>query len=251
MVASIPPSSRPTPETPAAVAINNMTFRWPGGDQGFQLQVPAFDLAQGDTCFLVGPSGSGKSTLLALLAGLMAPDSGSIRLAGTALEKASRRRRDHFRADHIGVIFQQFNLVPYLSPLDNVLLPCQFSRRRRDRAGSAPRETAMALLSGLGLDLSQLGPDVRKLSIGQQQRVAAARALIGDPEIILADEPTSALDTDHRDRFVDLLLAQARQHGSSVLFVSHDHSLQTRFDSTRDIRDWRDNGPDNDRRGEQ
>lgn len=243
MAASITPSSARTPaksdgKTPAAVEISGLAFHWPDAEH-FRLQIPHFSLAQGETCFLLGPSGAGKSTLLSLLAGLVAPDSGQIRLAGQPLEGASRRARDRFRADHVGLIFQQFNLVPYLSPLDNVLLPCQFSRRRKERAGPRPRDQALSLLSALGLDPARLPTDVRHLSMGQQQRVAAARALIGAPEILLADEPTSALDHDHRDRFVDLLLGQARANGASVLFVSHDHSLQPRFSQQQDIRQWR------------
>ncbi|TVP54913.1 MAG: ATP-binding cassette domain-containing protein [Halomonadaceae bacterium] len=243
MAVSITPSSGTTPEQsaaglPPAVLIEDLAFRWPGKGE-FQLQVPHFHLDQGDTCFLLGPSGAGKSTLLSLLAGLAAPNQGSIQLAGHALENASRRARDRFRGDHVGLIFQQFNLVPYLSPMANVLLPCQFSARRRERAGPVPREQAQSLLAALGLDPAKLPRDVRHLSMGQQQRVAAARALIGAPEILLADEPTSALDHDHRDQFVDLLLGQARANGSSVLFVSHDRSLQTRFHQQQDIRQWR------------
>ncbi|MDX1587535.1 MAG: ATP-binding cassette domain-containing protein [Oleiphilaceae bacterium] len=252
MAASITPSHNTTPDRtapddsratpPAAVEITDLAFHWPDS-RDFRLAVPHFSLPQGETCFLLGPSGSGKSTLLSLLAGLMAPDSGHIRLTGQSLEQASRHARDRFRADHLGLIFQQFNLVPYLSPLANVLLPCQFSRRRRERAGPKPREQALALLSALGLDPARLPRDVRHLSMGQQQRVAAARALIGAPEIVLADEPTSALDQDHRDRFVDLLLGQASAHGASVLFVSHDRSLQQRFTQQQDIRQWRSDLP--------
>lgn len=246
MAVSITPSSGSAPDKsttrapgPApAVLIENLAFAWPGNSD-FQLQIPRFNLAQKETCFLLGPSGAGKSTLLSLLAGLVAPEQGRIQLAGHALEQASRRARDRFRGDHVGLIFQQFNLVPYLSPLDNVLLPCQFSARRRERAGAKPWQQAEALLAALGLEPARLPRDVRHLSMGQQQRVAAARALIGAPEILLADEPTSALDHDHRDRFVDLLLEQARANGASVLFVSHDRSLQPRFSQQQDIRQWR------------
>lgn len=234
---SIAPSQDDRPAQSDAVRINNLRFAWTP-QASARLQIPELRIHAGQTHFLKGPSGSGKSTLLALLAGLMPPDEGEIQVAGTALERLPRRKRDRFRADHLGVIFQQFNLVPYLSPLENILLPCRFSRRRRERAGADLRSCADGLMRALGLVPERLPRDVRELSIGQQQRVASARALIGDPELILADEPTSALDTDHRDQFVALLLEQAQRHHSTVVFVSHDQALAERFDVTRDIRDW-------------
>ena len=229
------PQNRPAPKD--AVHINHLHFAWTA-DAPAHLDIPELRIPAGQTHFLKGPSGSGKSTLLSLLAGLMAPDQGSISVAGTALERLPRRKRDRFRADHLGVIFQQFNLVPYLSPLENILLPCRFSRRRRERAGPDLKASANELMRALGLVPQKLPRDVRELSIGQQQRVASARALIGDPELILADEPTSALDAAHRDQFVALLLEQAQRHHSTVVFVSHDEALAERFEITRDIRDW-------------
>lgn len=200
--------------------------------------MPEWQVQPGQTHFVSGPSGSGKSTLLALLAGLVQPQSGSMRVAGECLSTLRRGQRDRFRANHMGIIFQQFNLVPYLSPLENVLLPCRFSHHRRRCAGALPREAALELMAELGLDVEALPRDVRELSIGQQQRVAAARALIGDPELILADEPTSALDTEHRDRFLERLLSQAQRHNGTVIFVSHDQSLADQFHVRCDIRDW-------------
>jgi putative ABC transport system ATP-binding protein len=137
--------------------------------------------------------------------------------------------RDRFRADHLGVIFQQFNLVPYLSAQANVVLPCRLSKLRRARTGQHPDDTATRLLQQLGITGEHWHRGVTELSIGQQQRVAAARALIGAPEIILADEPTSALDADNRDNFLDLLLNLARERQTSVVFVSHDRSLAGHF----------------------
>ena len=133
----------------------------------------------------------------------------------------------------MGYIFQQFNLLPYLSALDNVLLPCRFSSRRRDRAqlhaGSA-RAAARALLQRVGLAQSTWGRPAAALSVGQQQRVAAARAMIGSPEVMIADEPTSALDTELRESFLELLLGACRATGSTLIFVSHDRQLAARFD---------------------
>ena len=225
-----------TPSVPV-VDIEALRFRW-SASAHHELSIARLQIQPGQAQFVSGPSGSGKSTLLALLAGLVRPQSGSIRIAGECLSSLRRGQRDRFRANHMGIIFQQFNLVPYLTPLENVLLPCHFSRYRRHRAGASPRGAALALMADLGLDVDSLPRDVRHLSIGQQQRVAAARALIGDPELILADEPTSALDTEHRDRFLGRLLSQVERHNGTLIFVSHDEGLADRFHVRRDIRDW-------------
>jgi putative ABC transport system ATP-binding protein len=145
----------------------------------------------------------------------------------------SASARDAFRAAHLGFIFQQFNLIPWLPVLDNVLLPCRFSQRRAGRAtelGGSPASEARRLLAALDLDPALATVPAAELSVGQQQRVAAARALIGRPEILIADEPTSALDAARQTAFVDLLLAEARLAGSALVFVSHDIRLATHFD---------------------
>ncbi|MES1162446.1 MAG: ATP-binding cassette domain-containing protein, partial [Rhizobacter sp.] len=134
-----------------------------------------------------------------------------------------------FRADHVGYIFQQFNLLPYLSVIDNVLLPCRFSALRAQRAG-VPHRAAESLLARVGLAQALWSRPAAQLSVGQQQRVAAARALIGTPELVIADEPTSALDAPLRDGFMDLLLGECRAAGSTLVFVSHDERLAARFD---------------------
>lgn len=192
------------------------------------LDIPHLDLAPGEQVFLHGPSGSGKSTLLNLLAGVLVPQRGELRVLDTPFSSLPGAARDRFRADHIGLIFQQFNLIPYLSVLDNVMLPCRFSRRRATRAG-APREAAGQLLTQLDLDTALWTRPATALSVGQQQRVAAARALIGRPDLVIADEPTSALDDDRRQAFVDLLLSACTEAGSALVFVSHDRRLAARF----------------------
>jgi len=190
-------------------------------------------IAAGRTVFLCGPSGGGKSTLLGLLAGVLLPRAGSVSLLGTRWSGLSGARRDAFRADHLGYIFQQFNLLPYLSVVDNVLLPCRFSALRRERAtqdGGSPGAAARDLLRRVGLADSLWTRPAAQLSVGQQQRVAAARALIGRPEVVIADEPTSALDAALRDSFMDLLLDACRASGGTLVFVSHDERLAARFD---------------------
>lgn len=204
----------------------NLSWHWP--DAGGSLHFPDIRLPAGDHLFVRGPSGSGKSTLLSLLSGLNRAVDGRIEVHGQDLKQLSGGARDRVRADYTGVIFQQLNLVPYLSAVDNVMLPCRLSTTRRQRAGE-PEQAARALLGALDLPESVCRRKPATLSTGQQQRVAAARALIGAPPLILADEPTSALDTDNRDRFIELLLARAADHGTSVVFVSHDPGLASHF----------------------
>ena len=214
------------------VEIQDLGFAWPG--QAECLDIRDFQLAPGEALFLEGPSGSGKTTLLGLLGGVQRPSRGQVRLLGQDLGALATARRDRFRVDHTGFLFQQFNLLPFLSVLDNVLLPCQFSALRRERAVARhgdPQGAALTLLRDLGLsDPALPRRPARELSIGQQQRVAAARALIGQPELVIADEPTSALDSDHRDAFLQLLFAECTAAGAGLLFVSHDRSLASRFD---------------------
>lgn len=214
--------------TPAAIRIDDLLFRWrPQAAPAVCLR--RLQLAAGKSLFLHGPSGAGKSTLLNLLGGVLQPERGRIELLGQLLGDLPAARRDAFRADHLGFIFQQFNLLPWLSTLDNVLLPCRFSRRRAQRAGD-PAAEARRLLAALDLEATAHGAPAGELSVGQQQRVAAARALIGRPEIVIADEPTSALDAARQDAFIDLLLAEAKAAASTVVFVSHDRRLAAHFD---------------------
>lgn len=211
-----------------ALRVSQLTFRWDRIQPA--LSYPEITLDTGEHLFLRGPSGSGKSTLLSLLGGLILPDTGTVTLLGTDLSNLSSGQRDRFRADHMGLIFQQFNLVPYLTTLENVTLSCRLSRKRRERALPTPEQEAQSLLTALDIPQSHWHRRVTGLSVGQQQRVAAARALTGGPELILADEPTSALDSDNRDRFIELLLGLAAEKNASVVFVSHDQGLAERFD---------------------
>lgn len=209
------------------VELAQLRYRWKGQSTDI-LNIPELTIAQGEHVFLRGESGSGKTTLLNLLAGILTPSSGSIRLLEEDLHNAASSKRDRFRADHMGVIFQQFNLLPYLSMVENITLPCSFSKRRRDQARD-PQQSAAQLLDHLQLDESLRSKLITELSVGQQQRVAVARALIGQPEIIIADEPTSALDTSTRDRFIDLLFTQAEAQRSTIIFVSHDPHIASHF----------------------
>lgn len=209
---------------------------------GYRTGIPVVDIeslavARGERLFLFGPSGSGKTTLLGLLAGVLAPNAGRILIDGVDLTTLSSRARDHFRGDRVGYLFQLFNLIPYLSVEENITLPCRLNAGRRERlGGESAAQAAQRLARGLEIE-HLLGRPVTELSVGQQQRVAAARALIGRPPLVIADEPTSALDTDLREQFVRLLFEQAREAGSTVVFVSHDRSLQGLFDRAVSLRD--------------
>lgn len=227
-------SSKIQPSIEPAIEIDGLGFAWrPGEDV---LDIAELTVARGERLFVQGRSGSGKSTLLNLIGGIVLPTRGQVRLLGTSLQALGGAARDRFRADHLGVIFQLFNLLPYLSVLENVLLPCHFSAQRRQRVlARAPSLDAEAirLLERLELPDPELWRrSVTQLSVGQQQRVAAARALMGGPEIIIADEPTSALDAQSRDAFIDLLLQECALQGTTLLFVSHDAALASRFDRT-------------------
>lgn len=211
--------------------VEDLRFAWPG--QPLLLDIPALQLARGERLFLKGPSGSGKTTLLGLLGGVQVPRQGRIELLGQSLPAVGAAGRDQLRADHCGFIFQQFNLLPFLSVRENVELACRFSALRRQRASQrhgSVRAAAASLLDALGLAPELHRQPAGSLSIGQQQRVAAARALIGQPELVIADEPTSALDADSRAAFLELLFGECRAAGASLLFVSHDQSLAGHFD---------------------
>lgn len=209
------------------IQINELRFSWKDQTNDI-LSIEEVTISQGEHVLLRGESGSGKTTLLNLLAGILTPSSGKLALLGEDLHALKPAKRDRFRADHMGIIFQQFNLLPYLSVVDNVTLPCQFSALRAEKAGDQ-KQTAMRLLNHLGLDDALCHRAVSELSVGQQQRVAAARALIGQPEIIIADEPTSALDSSKRDDFLHLLFEEADAQNSTILFVSHDPAISGHF----------------------
>jgi len=230
-------------ESPAAgshiVSVSDVRFAWPGRN-AFSLAIDRFELPARQRLLLVGPSGSGKSTFLGLLCGILTPQSGRIEILGTDIAAMSAAARDAYRAEHFGIIFQMFNLLPYGTVIDNVLLPLSFApgRRRRVADRTSSEQEAERLLSRLGLATELVrGPLAAKLSVGQQQRVAAARALIGSPELIVADEPTSALDRDRQVAFLELLFSETSEAGATLIMVSHDESLAPRFDSVMRLDD--------------
>ena len=222
-----------------AVVIKDLSFAYHLG-RGV-LQLPTMIISRGERVFLHGPSGSGKTTLLGLIAGILRPQGGNLAVLGADLGTMSGSERDSFRGERLGYVFQMFNLIPYLSVVENITLPCLLSAPRRARlmqAGSVAslELAAAAIAERLGIaDL--LGTPVTELSVGQQQRVAVARALLGAPELVIADEPTSALDSEHREDFLRLLFDETAHSGATVLFVSHDLTLAPLFQRALSLRD--------------
>ncbi len=218
-----------------AIDVRGLRFRYGRGP--WVLDIPKLTLQQGERAFLFGPSGSGKTTLLGVLAGVLKASEGEVRVLGEDLASLSGAQRDALRAEHIGYVFQLFNLIPYLSVLDNIALPARMNAARRARLdGAGVKETAALLAEKLQIgDL--LRKPVTELSVGQQQRVAACRALIGAPELVVADEPTSSLDFDRREAFLNLLFQECARAGSTLVFVSHDRTLEEMFSRTISLPD--------------
>ncbi len=217
-----------------AVSLRGVQFSYRAGKK--ILDIPQLDIAAGERVFLFGPSGSGKTTLLGLLTGVLTAQQGNVGILGRDLAKMSGSQRDAFRGSHLGYIFQLFNLIPYLSVMENITLPCRLHEDRRKRLKGSMDSEARAIAKRLGID-GLLQENVVNLSVGQQQRVAAARSLMGAPELIVADEPTSSLDFDHRERFIELLFDCVAQSRSTLLFVSHDRSLMPMFSRTLSLPD--------------
>jgi putative ABC transport system ATP-binding protein len=209
-----------------AIEIQNLEFGYSGGSN--VLQIPILEIGRGEKVFLRGASGSGKTTLLNILGGILPFTKGEVNVLGKSLKTMSGAEKDQFRADHLGFIFQTLHLIPYLSPLENILLPTQFSARKKSLID---KERVSVLCKALRLNMDDLQTKkTYQLSLGQQQRVAVARALIGNPEIIIADEPTSSIDREARDQFLELLFSLARERAMTIVFVSHDPTLESHFD---------------------
>ena len=217
------------------IQLQNVRYTYPGKLGKLVLNINSWSVSAGEQVFVHGPSGGGKSTLLNLLSGMLQADTGEVSVMGQRLDKISSRQRDRFRADHIGYIFQQFNLIPYLDAIDNIELAQQFAKENQS---STLKNDIKSLLSSFHIGSSDWHKPVAKLSIGQQQRIAIARAMINKPELLIADEPTSSLDQDNRDNFMAELKAMVTEHNTTLLFVSHDMSLAkyfNRIDALADI----------------
>ncbi len=210
----------------SCIEIKNLQFSYPNAQK--VLDIKKLSIETGEKVFIHGASGSGKSTLLNLLAGVLSSSTGTLKVLGTNLVSLSTTEKDKFRGDHIGFIFQSFNLISYLSIAENISLPYRSSSKRRSQTKNLNEEIER-LSKHLGLS-DLMDKPVSMLSVGQQQRVAVARALIGSPDIIIADEPTSSLDDDITDDFVQLIISEHKAKNFTLLFVSHDKRLATHFD---------------------
>lgn len=209
--------------------IKNLKFSFSKVKDKALISIPELKVNQGEKVFLFGPSGCGKSTLLEILSGVLSADSGQILINGQDLHLLSPAQKDQFRAENISYIFQNFNLLPYLNIFENITLPLSFKKDKIDFKNV--RVEVEELCRRLGI-LEHIDQSISQLSVGQQQRVAVARALISKPKVILADEPTSALDFDHRDQFLKLLFENCSEKNITLVFVSHDQTLKTLFDRT-------------------
>lgn len=209
-----------------SIHLNNVLFSYADAPSKPVLDIQSWSAPSQAHVFIHGPSGCGKSTLLNLLSGMLAPSRGAISILEQRLDKMTQRQRDQFRVNHIGYVFQQFNLIPYLNAIENVQLASHFSKHGKK---TSVLQDTQQLLSQLNILPSDWQKPAAALSIGQQQRVAIARALINKPEILIADEPTSSLDQHNRDNFMSLLMSLANEHGITLVLVSHDLSLSHHF----------------------
>lgn len=209
------------------IRIENACFGWRKGEE--LIRIPRLEVPRGEKVLIRGRSGCGKTTLLTLLAGIRRIDRGSLRIRGQELKELSSRGRDRFRGDHMGYIFQQFNLIPWLSVEENIRAPLLFSPVKRAKEKGRSEERTREMLAALSLE-ETAHKKARDLSIGQQQRVAVARALVGGPELILADEPASALDPATKEEFLRLLFRECGKRETTLLLVSHDALLKEGFD---------------------
>jgi ABC-type lipoprotein export system ATPase subunit len=220
------------------IRIEGLEFEY--GDGDFRLRIPELHVAANDRVAFVGPSGSGKTTLLHLIAGILVPPAGRIETAGTRLEDLADDRRRSFRIRRIGLVFQEFELLEYLNVLDNILLPYRISPALRLDRTVRERARALAFRLGIGDQLARL-PD--RLSQGERQRVAVCRAVLPEPDIVLADEPTGNLDPRNAERVLDILFGYAESRPATLLTVTHDHGILTRFSRVVDLATFHDPAP--------
>ena len=220
------------------LTIENLTFSY--GATGFRLSIPELMVADRDRLAIVGPSGSGKTTLLNLVAGILSPESGRIRIGDKDVVEMSDAERRQFRATRIGFVFQDFALLDYLSARQNILYPYRITPALKMDAEVRDRVQTLADACGIGNKLDR-HPDA--LSQGEQQRVAICRALVTKPKLILSDEATGNLDPESKTRILDLLFEQSEQAGAAVLAVTHDHELLPRFPRVLDFAQYRESVP--------
>ena len=214
------------------ISVENLNYSL-GNNTRFSLKINKFILQKSDSFLIYGDSGAGKSTFLNLLSGTLRPQEGAINILGTNIVDSSSAVKDKIRGDHFGIVFQTFNLLPYITVKNNILLGKAYSNRKQLLSSN---DEVKILMDKLSLNYKDLvDRKAYELSIGQQQRVAVARALIGKPEIIIADEPTSALDQDNQKEFINLLFKSLDENEQGLIMVSHDKKLSNKFKIVKNI----------------
>ena len=231
------PASEPAAPDSLAIQVEGLRFQHPAGAQdgpGFQLTIPELELPAGDSLVCIGPSGCGKSTLLQLLAGILLPDAGEIRLGAEDLARRTEAARRDWRISNIGLVFQEFELLEHLTVRENVLLP--YFVNQELTLDSASEQVLADLSSRVGIT-PYLNRKPQRLSQGERQRVAICRAMVTNPNFLFADEPTGNLDPDNTQIVMDLLMGEVQRRGATLVVVTHDHDLVPRFDHLLDFRD--------------
>ena len=216
------------------IHIHDLRFHYPSGE--FRLHIPLFDISKGEKVAVIGPSGSGKTTLLNLLAGIIAPQQGTIQVGNVQVDRLGDSGRRDFRITSIGFVFQDFELLDYLNVLDNILHPYRITGALSLNGEVKSQAAALAEEMGIGDKLARMAND---LSQGEKQRAAICRALLPQPKLILADEATGNLDPDNKERILELLFRAVGDHDATLLAVTHDHELLKRFDRIVDFKDFR------------
>jgi len=215
------------------IEIRDLVFEYPNGE--FLLEIPKLSVQPGEKLALVGPSGIGKTTLLNLVAGILPPSKGSIEIDGLEMVGLPVEDRQDFRAVRMGLVFQEFGLLEYLSVVENICMPYRISPMLEIDASVLARAREIAKSVGLGDKLKRYP---KHLSQGERQRIEVCRALITQPAMILGDEPTGNLDPGNRDRVAALLFEYSARSDAPLLIVTHDHELVKQFDRAIDIREF-------------
>ena len=220
------------------IGIRDLEFAY--SDSDFRLRIAELSVAPATTTAFIGPSGSGKTTLLNLIAGILLPDRGTVETNGTVVTGLSDRERRAFRVEGVGLVFQEFELLEYLTVLDNILLPYRINPVLRLEPDVQDRAASLAERVGIADKLDRLP---RRLSQGERQRAAVCRAVLTDPPLLLTDEPTGNLDPVNREKVLDILFDYVHESGTTLVSVTHDHEILERFEDVVDFRSFHAFGP--------